>query len=68
MAVVPCHSAIFDGVYSMCDGWYPDITNFVGNGHGHVLLKFNASGANPIYGMSATVTPKSRECKYFIKY
>ena len=31
-------------------------------------VNFSASGANPIYGRSATVTPKSMECKYFIKY
>ena len=66
--MVPCHSAVLDGVYSMCEGWNPDITLFAGNGHGHVRLKFNASGANPIYGRSATVTPKSKECKYFIKF
>lgn len=68
MAIVPCHSAVFDGVYSMCDGWHQDITNFVGNGHGHVWLKFNASGANPIYGRSTTVTPESYSCKFFIKF
>lgn len=68
MAVVPCHSVVFDGVYSMCSGWDPNMTSFAGVGHGHVWLKFNASKSNPIYGGSATVTPKSRECKYFLKY
>lgn len=68
MAIVPCHSAVFDGVYSMCDGWHPDITLFAGNGHGHVWLKFNASGANPIYGSSDTVTPISLSTNYFIKF
>ena len=52
----------------MCDGWHQDITNFVGNGHGHVRLIFNASGANPIYGRSVTVTPESYSCLYYIKY
>lgn len=52
----------------MCEGWNPDITLFAGNGHGHVRLKFNASGANSIYGRSATVTPESYSCLYYIKF
>ena len=33
-----------------------------------VVHKFNASWSNSLYGASSTVVPKSRKCKYFIKY
>ena len=32
------------------------------------MLYFNASKANALYGNSSTVTPKSRQCKFIIKY
>ena len=67
-AVIPSHSAIFSGVYSTCAGYASKITNFIGTNHDHSWLSFNASGANPIYGRSATVTPESYSCLYCIKF
>jgi hypothetical protein len=31
-------------------------------------INFSATSSNSIYGASTTITPLSRECKFFIKY
>lgn len=57
------------GVFS--GAFYSD--GSTGTGHGganqaNSNVYMNASRCSGVYGASSTVTPKSRKCKYFIKY
>ena len=39
-----------------------------GNGGSNMMHLFSASSSNAIYGSSATVTPLSESCRFYIKY
>lgn len=58
--------------YPATGAGYYDSPLAISRGSGHstavVVLGFNASNFNPVYGNSSTVTPDSCSVKFFIRY